>query len=480
MRPTLPFFAVAVSLLAASCAGSTSQAAPRSGQAVERGATRAPNAYDAYARDTLKELIEINTTESSGDTTKAAQAMATRLRSAGFPEADLKVLGEEPRHGNLVARLRGSGKKRPLLLLAHLDVVEAKKEDWSFDPFVFREQDGYFYGRGTSDDKDMAANFVTILVGMMKMKKEGIVPNRDIILALTSGEESGPYDGVRWLLEKHRDLIDAELAINEGGSGQIKKGKYIANELQTSEKLFTSWEIEAKNKGGHSSLPSRDNAIYRLSEALTRISKFVFPVELNDTTRAYFERLAVIEHNADMAAVAKSGDTAAAARLSEHPLYNATLRTTCVATMLQGGHAENALPQSARATINCRILPGTEQSRIEETLRRVIDDAQIEIRMIPHLPAAPASPLSPEVLKAVEGITNSMWPGVPTLPVMLTAATDGSHLRRAGIACYGVSGEFSDIDDTRAHGKDERVLARSFYEGREFLDRLVRKLATGP
>ena len=471
MRPTLPFLAVAVSLLAASCAGSTSQAAPRTTGA------RVPNAYDAYARDTLKELIEINTTESSGDTTKAAQAMATRLRHAGFPEADIQVLGEEPRHGNLVARLRGSGKKRPLLLLAHLDVVEAKKEDWSFEPFVFREQDGYFYGRGTSDDKDMAANFVTNLV---KMKKEGIVPNRDIILALTSGEEGNAYNGVRWLLEKHRDLIDAELAINEGGGGQIKKGKYIANELQTSEKLFTSWEIEAKNKGGHSSLPSRDNAIYRLSEALTRLSKFAFPVELNDTTRAYFERLAVIEHNADMAAVAKNGDPAAAARLSEHPLYNATLRTTCVATMLQGGHAENALPQSAKATINCRILPGTEQARIEETLRRVVDDPQIELHMLPHLPAASASPLTPEVLKAVEGITNAMWPGVPTLPVMLTAATDGSHLRRAGIPCYGISGEFSDIDDVRAHGKDERVPVRSFNEGREFLGRLVRKLATGP
>jgi len=470
-----PFVAAAVSLLTiASCAGSTSQAAPRPSTT---GAARAPNANDLYAREVLRELIEINTTESTGDTTRAANAVAARLRSAGFAESDVHVLGEEPRHGNLVVRLRGRGTKRPLLLLAHVDVVEAKREDWTFDPFVFREKDGFFYGRGTSDDKDMAAIFVA---NMVRMKKEGFVPNRDIILALTSGEEESTFNGVHWLLEKHRDLIDAELALNEGGSGEIKRGKYVANEVQTSEKLFTSFEIEAKNKGGHSSLPERDNAIYRLSEALVRLSKFAFPVELNDTTRVYFERLSTIEHDPDMAAVARNGDAAAAARLSERPFYNATLRTTCVATLLAGGHAQNALPQSAKATINCRILPGTDPARVEETLRGVIGDPRVELRRLAHASAAPPSPLTPEFMAAVESITSAMWPGVPALPVMLTAATDGAHLRRAGIACYGLSGEFGDIDDVRAHGKDERVLVRSFYEGREFLDRLVRKLASAP
>jgi len=438
---------------------------------------RVPSAQDLAARDLLKELIEINTTESAGDTTRAANAMAAHLRQAGFADADIQLLGEEPRHGNLIARLHGRGKKRPLLLLAHLDVVEAKKEDWSFDPFVFREQDGYFYGRGTSDDKDMAAIWVA---NMVRMKKDGFVPDRDIVLALTSGEEGCHFNGVYWLLEQHRDLIDAELALNEGGGGQIQHGKYVANEVETTEKVFTSFQIETKNKGGHSSLPERDNAIYRLSEALVRLSKLVFPVELNETTRAYFERVAVIEHNPDMAAVAHTGDAAAAARLSEKAYYNALLHTTCVATLLEGGHAENALPQSARATINCRILPGVDPARVEETLRGALGDPQVELRRrTKTVIAAPPSPLAPETMRAVESITQAMWPGVPALPVMLNGATDGALLRNAGIACYGISGEFGDIDDVRAHGKDERVLIRSFYDAREFLDRLVRKLARG-
>ncbi|WP_394824393.1 M20/M25/M40 family metallo-hydrolase [Pendulispora albinea] len=472
MRLTTPLLSLAL-LVLASCAGSTTHAAPRAGSSAP--AARVPNAHDRYARDVLKELIELNTTESAGDTTRAAQAMANRLLAAGFPAGDVQVLGAEARHGNLVARLRGRGTKRPLLLLAHLDVVEANKEDWSFDPFVFREQDGYFYGRGVSDDKDMAAIFVA---NMVRMKSEGFVPDRDIILALTAGEESGSFNGVRFLLEHHRDRIDAELALNEGGGGEIKGGKYLANEVTTSEKLYTSFELEAKNKGGHSSLPTRDNAIYRLSEALVRVSKFAFPVELNDTTRAYFERLATIERNPDMTAAAR-GDTAAAARLSESSYFNAALHTTCVATLLAGGHAENALPQSARATINCRILPGVDPARIEETLRTVVADPQVELRRSPHGPPAPPSPLTPEVVQAIESVTQAMWTGVPMLPTMLGGATDCQHLRRAGTACYGLSGEFADIEDVRAHGKDERLLVRSFYEGREFLDRLTRKLAGG-
>lgn len=474
MRPLSPpcLLAVVALLAVASCEGSTSQAAPRS---PDTARARPVTEHDRYARDALKELIEIDTTESSGDTTRAANAMAARLRAAGFAEGDVQVLGEEARHGNLVARLRGRGAKRPLLLLAHLDVVEAKKADWSFDPFVFQERDGYFYGRGISDDKGMAAAFVA---NMARMKKEGFAPDRDIILALTSGEEGGPFNGVRWLLERHRDLVDAELALNEGGGGEIKAGKYLANTVQTSEKVYLSFELEVKNKGGHSSIPERENAIYRLADALGRLSKFTFPVELNETTRAYFQRLSAVEHDADMAAVAKD-DAAAADRLSRRPLYNALLRTTCVATELAGGHAENALPQSARATVNCRILPGSDPSRVEAALRGVIADEQVLLRRRQDAAPSSPSPLTPELMGAIEGITRAMWPGVPVLPVMATGATDGAHLRRAGIACYGVSGEFGDIDDVRAHGRDERIIARSFYESREFLDRLVRKLAGG-
>jgi acetylornithine deacetylase/succinyl-diaminopimelate desuccinylase-like protein len=283
---------------------------------------------------------------------------------------------------------------------------------------------------------------------------------------------------VRWLLERHRDLVDAELALNEGGGGEIKAGKYLANTVQTSEKVYLSFELEVKNKGGHSSIPERENAIYRLADALGRLSKFTFPVELNETTRAYFQRLSAVEHDADMAAVAKD-DAAAAERLSRRPLYNALLRTTCVATELAGGHAENALPQSARATVNCRILPGSDPSRVEAALRGAIADEQVLLRRRQDAAPSSPSPLTPELMGAIEGITRAMWPGVPVLPVMATGATDGAHLRRAGIACYGVSGEFGDIDDVRAHGRDERIIARSFYESREFLDRLVRKLAGG-
>jgi acetylornithine deacetylase/succinyl-diaminopimelate desuccinylase-like protein len=436
------------------------------------------SAEDALAREIFEELIEINTTDSAGDNTRAAEAMARRLRDAGFPESDVRVLGPHPRKGNLVARLRGSGKRAPVLLLAHIDVVEALPSDWSFDPFTFLEQEGYFYGRGTSDDKGMAAIWIANLI---HMKREGFLPDRDLIVALTADEEGGRFNGVQWLLEHHRDLIDAAYCLNEGGGGQLKDGKKLSNSVQLSEKLFQSFSLEATNPGGHSSRPRKDNAIYQLSSALVAISEYEFPVELDEITSAYFEKMSALdggESSRDMLGVARSADPGAAARLSTSPYYNAVLRTTCVATQLQGGHAENALPQTARATVNCRIFPGSDPKDIQRTLEGVIADEAV--RLAPLSPANPSlpSPLLPEVMGAIERITEEMWPGVPVVPTMSTGATDGLYLRNAGIPTYGVSGIFGDVDDARAHGKDERVLVASFYEGREFLYRLMTALSS--
>jgi acetylornithine deacetylase/succinyl-diaminopimelate desuccinylase-like protein len=441
-------------------------------------ASEAPSPEDALAREIFEELIEINTTDSVGDNTAAAEAMARRLREAGFPEEDVRVLAPHPRKGNLVARLRGSGKRAPVLLLAHIDVVEALPSDWSFDPFTFLEKDGYFYGRGTSDDKAMAAIWIANLI---RMKREGYTPDRDLIVALTADEEGGSWNGVQWLLANHRDLIDAAYCLNEGGGGQMKDGKRLSNSVQLSEKLFQSFTLEATNPGGHSSRPRKDNAIYQLAQALVRISGHEFPVELDEITSAYFEKMSAIESgdtSRDMLSVARRSDPGAAARLSASPYYNAVLRTTCVPTELAGGHAENALPQTARATVNCRIFPGKEPEDIQRTLQEAVaDDA---VRITPVSPASPSqpSPLLPEVMGPIERITGEMWPGVPVVPTMSTGATDGLFLRNAGIPTYGVSGIFGDVDDARAHGKDERLLVSSFYEGREFLYRLVIALSS--
>ncbi len=440
--------------------------------------TGPPSAEDALAREIFEELIEINTTDSVGDNTKAAEAMARRLRDAGFPEEDVRVLGPHPRKGNLVARLRGSGKREPILLLAHIDVVEALPSDWSSDPFTFLEKDGFFYGRGTSDDKGMAAIWIANLI---RMKREGHVPDRDLIVVLTADEEGGSYNGVRWLLANHRGLIDAAYCLNEGGGGQMRDGRKLSNSVQLSEKLFQSFALEATNPGGHSSRPRKDNAIYQLSSALVRISEHEFPVELDEITSAYFERMSAIESGGtsqDMLSLARRSDPEAAARLSKSPYYNAVLRTTCVATQLHGGHAENALPQTARATVNCRIFPGSDPLDVQRTLESVVRDEAV--RISPVQPASPSlpSPLLREVMAPIERITEEMWPGVPVVPTMSTGATDGLYLRNAGIPTYGVSGIFGDVDDARAHGKDERVLVSSFYEGRGFLYRLVKALST--
>ena len=431
------------------------------------------------ARDIFEELININTTDSVGSTTKAAEAMAARLRAAGFPTEAIQVLGPNPRKGNLVARFRGTGQHKPLLLLAHLDVVEALREDWSFDPFKFMEKDGYFYGRGTSDDKAMAAIWVANLI---RFKQEGFKPDRDIIIALTADEEGGDYNGVSWLLENRRNLIDAEYCFNEGGGGLIKNGKYLLNEVQASEKVYLSFNLEVKNNGGHSSLPTKDNAIYHLAEGLTRLARYEFPVHLDEITKAYFSRSAGLEtgqNAADMKAVTLTPpDSAAVERLSRIPLYNALMRTTWVATRLAGGHADNALPQTARAVVNCRILPGESPNDVERTLIKVLADKQISVSRMGKPKPCPASPLKPEILKSVEQITAQMWPGVPVIPTMCTGGTDGLYLRNAGIPTYGVSGIFEDLDDVRAHGKDERIAMKSFFEGEEFLYRVVKAITS--
>ena len=441
-------------------------------------AQSSPN--DQRAREIFKELIEINTTDSVGSVTKAAEAMAARLKAAGFADKDIQVLGPDPRKHNLVARYHGTGAQRPLLLLAHLDVVEAKREDWSFDPFTFLEKDGYYYGRGTSDDKAMAAQFVA---NVIRLKQEGFTPSRDLILALTADEEGGNFNGVDWLVKNHRDLIEAEFAINEGGGGNMRKGKYLTNEVQASEKVFQDFRLDVTNPGGHSSLPVKDNAIYHLAAGLSRLAAFEFPVQLNEVTRAYFERSASVESDpkvaADMRAVAKPApDPAAAARLSAMlPYYNAQMRTTCVATRLAGGHANNALPQLASANVNCRILPGVSPASVKDTLVQVLADPQINVSFVNEATPSKPSPLRPDVMNAVESLTKEMFPGVIVVPVMSTGATDGLYLRNGEVPTYGVDGTFGDMEDVRAHGRDERVGVKQFFEGVEFQYRLIKALA---
>lgn len=465
MRPSMYFAAVATLLVVSLCSA--------------RAADAPLTPDQQLARDIYKELVEIDTTHSTGNTTRAAEAVAKRLKAAGFAAQDIQLLGPTPVKGGVIARLRGGQTKKPLLLLAHLDVVEAKREDWTVDPFTLLERDGFFYGRGSLDDKAMAAIFVANLI---RMKREKVKTNRDIILALTADEEGGPDNGVDWLLKNHRELVDADVVLNEGGGGRMRNGAYQSNSVQASEKTYTNFQLEVKNKGGHSSLPTKDNAIYRLAAGLVRLEKFEFPVELNAVTRAFFARSAKIETGqtaADMEALLHDPpDAAAVARLSETPAYNALIRTTCVATRLDGGHADNALPQTARANVNCRVLPGHSSDEVRQTLVQVLADDQIAVTETEAAVAAPASPLDAELMQAVEKITDDMWPGIPAVPVMSTGASDSRFFRNSGIHAYGVSGIFVDIDDVRAHGKDERLGVKQFYEGQEFLYRLVMALST--
>jgi acetylornithine deacetylase/succinyl-diaminopimelate desuccinylase-like protein len=442
-------------------------------------AASAPSPDQALVREIFAELVSIDTTDSVGDNTKAAEAMAARLRSGGLPAGDVQVLVPKPRKGNLVARLRGTGARRPLLLLAHLDVVEARREDWSFEPFVFREEGGYFYGRGTTDDKAMAAQFVA---NFIRYLKEGFRPDRDLILALTADEEGGDSNGVAFLLAKHRGLIDAELGLNEGGGGGLRKGRRIALSVQASEKVYQSFRLEVRNPGGHSSLPVPENAIYRLAEGLTRIARFHFPVRLNEVTRAFFERTSAAlggpEGAAMKAILGPTPDPEAVLALARQPYFNSLMRTTCVATQLMGGHAENALPQMARAIVNCRMLPDDPPEAVRRTIVEALADPQIEVTPVAPARPSPPSPLTPAVFGPVERLAAAMWPGVPVVPVMSTGATDSLYLRAAGIPMYGVDGMFSDLDDVRAHGRDERLPVPALYEGQEFLYRLVKAMSS--
>ncbi len=440
--------------------------------------TLPPQNEQELARSIYKEMLEIKSGYNTGATTPVAEAAARRLRAAGFPDSDIFVGGAIPTKANLVVRYHGTGRARPILLLAHTDVVEAKREDWSMDPFTLNEKDGYFYGRGVGDDKAQAAVWIANLI---RYRREGFKPDRDIIVALTADEEGGgPYNGVQWLLRNKPGLIDAEFALNEGGWGESVNGTRVSNDVQVSEKYVINYRLEVHNKGGHSSLPVADNAIYHLAGALDRLSRFAFPLKTNDVTRAYFRAMSTIETgptSIDLAATA-AGDTAAMKRVAASTTsWNATLRTTCVATMLEGGHARNALPQLAAANVNRRVLPEDSISYVTSELRRIFADTAVTISVIGTVERGPPSPMRADLLGAATSLTTAMWPGVVTVPMMVMGATDGLYLRERGIPTYGVQGFFYDRDDIRFHGRDERLAVRSFYEGQTFLYELVKRLS---
>ena len=440
--------------------------------------TLPPQADQQLARDIYKEFVEIQSGFTTGATTPVAEAAAARLKAAGFSDSDIFLGGATPKKSNLVVRYHGTGAAKPILLLAHTDVVEAKREDWTTDPFQFLEKDGYFYGRGTGDDKAQAAIWIANLI---RYKREGFKPDRDIIVALTADEEGGgPYNGVDWLIKNHRDLIDAELALNEGGWGESSHGKKISNDLQVSEKYVLDFRFEVRNKGGHSSLPVSDNAIYHLAAALDRLAHFSFPLKTNDVTVAYFKAMSKIETGpiaAELARVADGSQEAMQKVAAASTAWNATLRTTCVATQLEGGHARNALPQLAAANVNCRVLPEDSVEYVQGELKKVVADDQVAIIVSANAGKGPASAMRPDVLNAVKTASESQWPGIPVVPTMVMGATDGRYLREVGIPTYGIQGIFFDREDIRFHGRDERVPVQSFYEGQTFLYDLVKTLA---
>jgi acetylornithine deacetylase/succinyl-diaminopimelate desuccinylase-like protein len=437
----------------------------------------------ALAREIFQQLIEINTTDSVGSTTLAAKAMEKRLLDAGFPPGDVVVVGPNDRKGNMVVRLHGpaSGARKPILIIGHLDVVEARREDWTSDPFLFVEKDGYFYGRGT---QDMKVNDAVLMTTFIRFRREGYRPDRDIILALTADEEGGTFNGVDWLLKNRRDLVNAEFALNADSGGILtEKGKPIDVEVEATEKLYADFQITAKNPGGHSSLPVPDNAIYHIADALGRLERSPFPFELNPVTRAYFGQLATVESRktaAEMKAILQTPpDPDAIAQLSADPHYNAMVRTTCVATRLNAGHANNALPQTAQAIVNCRILPGHSAEEIRRKLVQTFADSTLAVRFVdpatgepvehaPEKQSFPPIAPSPEVLRPLERIAHEMWPGAPVVPEMESGASDSIYTVAAGMPSYGVSGVAIDHDDIRAHGKDERVRVSAYYDAVEF------------
>lgn len=442
------------------------------------------------AHDIFKQLIEINTTDSVGSTTVAAQAMAQRLLDAGFPKADVVVLGPNDRKGNMVARYRGKpgSKLKPILIIAHLDVVEAKREDWTTDPFQFIDKDGYFYGRGTQDMKSCDAIAVADFI---RMKKEGFVPDRDIILALTADEENGKSNGVDWLLKNHRELIDAEFALNPD-SGGVRPDKPQIVGFEATEKLYGDFQVLATNPGGHSPLPTPDNAIYHVADALAALQKFAFPFELNSVTREYFTQMAKIEtgqNAADMRAIlATPPDPKAVERLSQDTHANSIMRTTCVATMLSGGHAPNALPGRAEANVNCRIFPGHSQEEIRLQLIKVFNDPTLTVRyrsdtgeLSDHgsgRKAMAPPPLRDDVMNSLNTVAGKLWPGYLVLPIMEAGASDSIYTMNAGIPSYGISGVAVERSDDRAHGRDERVKSDAYYKGLEFYYLFLKALTT--
>ncbi len=467
-------------LLAALCAPCIWAAAPQSDQDTRK-----------MAHDIFKQLIEINTTDSSGSTTIAAQAMAQRLLDAGFPADDVTVVGPD-RKGNMVARYRGKpgSKLRPVLIIGHLDVVEARKEDWTTDPFQFVEQDGYYYGRGT---QDMKVSDAIVVTDFIRLKKEGFVPDRDIILALTAAEEGGKSNGVDWLLKNRRELVDAEFALNPDSGGLVTDhGKPLTMEFEATEKLYADYELIATNPGGHSSLPKPDNAIYHIVDALDVVQRSPFPFELNTVTREYFNQMAASESGqtaADIRAIlATPPDPAAIERLSRDAKYNSTLRTTCIPTMMSAGHAPNALPQHAEANVNCRIFPGHSQEDIRLELVKLFNDPTLTVLyksdaggLTEHgsdRKAMAPPPLRTDVMQSLRSVTAKLWPGAAVVPIMMTGASDSVYTMAAGIPSYGICGVAIDRDDVRMHGKDERVLVESYYTGVEFYYEFLKKLTT--
>ena len=440
------------------------------------------------ARDVFKELIEINTTDSVGSTTLAAEAMRKRLLAAGFSSEDLQVLGPNSRKGNLVARYHGEpgSSLKPVLIIAHIDVVEARREDWSTDPFQFTEKEGFFYGRGTQDMKNSDAAAV---VSFIRLKREGFVPDRDIILALTADEEGGSSNGVDWLLKNHRNLVDAGFALNPDSGGLTTvKGKPVDLDVEATEKLYADFHLTATNAGGHSSLPTPDNAIYHVASALQKLQQYRFPVELNTVTRGYFEAMSKIEHGtvaADMRAVLQTPlNSAVVERLSQSPRYNSTLRTTCVATMMQAGHAPNALPQRAQANVNCRILPGHTPAEVRRQLEAVIGDPAVEVKLVADVASdsnenevsITPPPLNKEIFDALHAVVERTWPGLPIVPEMETGASDSKITMAAGIPSYGFSAMGVDAGDVRAHGRDERIGVESYYTGVQFYYNFLKQL----
>ncbi|MGB6307492.1 MAG: M20/M25/M40 family metallo-hydrolase [Steroidobacteraceae bacterium] len=464
----------------ATAAATVSSAAP-----AQTAPTPAAARPDQLAfRELYRELIETNTSHSVGSCTLAAERMAAHLRAAGYPESDLHpfAVAEHPKDGGLIAVLPGTDRAaKAILLLAHLDVVEARREDWTRDPFTLVEEGGYFYGRGTFDDKSMAAVWVDALV---RMRKEGYKPKRTLKMALTCGEEAGSaFEGAEYLVQHERSLIDAEFALNEFAYGILDdQGRRVVMEIEAGEKTDQDYRLEVLNPGGHSSRPVKNNAIYHLAAGLLRLSAYEFPVQLNDTTRTYFSRMSGIvggDAGAAMKAlVSDPADAKAAALLSQDPRLNAMLRTTCVATLMDAGHATNALPQRARANVNCRIFPGVGIEEARATLVRLMADPQISVTTVePSDPVVVPPPLTPAIMKPIEQVTHRMYPGIEVVPVLQAAGTDAIYFAHAGIPTYGISGMFIDPDLSNVHGLNERIRVQSLYDGRDFLYSLVKLYA---